>query len=306
MAPYPRTGAAVRPQELVQHESRFHQFPWLDRFHPAARHDRRHRRRARRLEVHGHRRRQRRLRQPARADGVGDGRRRPGARAPPDHHVHRHRAGTALDHPAQRAGRHRAPGSADPGQIVEAGTVLVALDVSVEEAELRAQEAQAALAETTLAAPGESAANTAPPRRKRWTGRAPSATSRWRRSRGPGRSSPRRSSARRSGPGSASPTCTPASTWTRAPSSRRCRASTTPRTWTSPSPSGSRRGCGWATSVGVTAGNDSSAVPARIVAVDARVDPTTRNAMVRATIVGGTRAVARRLGARPGPRRAAE
>jgi membrane fusion protein (multidrug efflux system) len=35
-----------------------------------------------------------------------------------------------------------------PGRIVEAGTVLVALDVSVEQAELRAQEAQAALAET--------------------------------------------------------------------------------------------------------------------------------------------------------------
>src|SRR5690349_5115599 len=33
-----------------------------------------------------------------------------------------------------------------PGQVVEPGTVLVALDVSVEEAELRAQEAQAALA----------------------------------------------------------------------------------------------------------------------------------------------------------------
>lgn len=37
-----------------------------------------------------------------------------------------------------------------PGQIVEAGTVLVALDVSVEEAELKAQEAQAALARTVL------------------------------------------------------------------------------------------------------------------------------------------------------------
>jgi membrane fusion protein, multidrug efflux system len=37
-----------------------------------------------------------------------------------------------------------------PGQIVDAGTVLVALDVSVEEAELQAQEAQAVLAETTL------------------------------------------------------------------------------------------------------------------------------------------------------------
>ncbi len=37
-----------------------------------------------------------------------------------------------------------------PGQIVDGGTVLVALDASVEEAELQAQEAQAALAETTL------------------------------------------------------------------------------------------------------------------------------------------------------------
>lgn len=37
-----------------------------------------------------------------------------------------------------------------PGQIVETGTVLVALDVSVEEAELDAQEAQAELAETVL------------------------------------------------------------------------------------------------------------------------------------------------------------
>jgi len=37
-----------------------------------------------------------------------------------------------------------------PGQIVEAGMVLVALDVSVEEAELKAQEAQASLAKTVL------------------------------------------------------------------------------------------------------------------------------------------------------------
>ena len=38
-----------------------------------------------------------------------------------------------------------------PGQIVAAGTVLVALDVSVEQAELKALEAQAALTETVLA-----------------------------------------------------------------------------------------------------------------------------------------------------------
>jgi membrane fusion protein (multidrug efflux system) len=38
-----------------------------------------------------------------------------------------------------------------PGQIVDAGMVLVALDVAVEEAELKAQRAQAALAKTVLA-----------------------------------------------------------------------------------------------------------------------------------------------------------
>jgi membrane fusion protein (multidrug efflux system) len=37
-----------------------------------------------------------------------------------------------------------------PGQIVESGTILVALDTSVEEAELKAQEAQLALAEAVL------------------------------------------------------------------------------------------------------------------------------------------------------------
>lgn len=37
-----------------------------------------------------------------------------------------------------------------PGRIVEAGTLLVALDVSVEEADLQAQEAQVALAKTVL------------------------------------------------------------------------------------------------------------------------------------------------------------
>ena len=39
----------------------------------------------------------------------------------------------------------------EPGKIVEAGTVLVALDVSVEEAELQALEAQAELAQTQFA-----------------------------------------------------------------------------------------------------------------------------------------------------------
>ena len=38
----------------------------------------------------------------------------------------------------------------EPGQIVEEGALLVALDVSIEEAELKAQEAQAALTESSL------------------------------------------------------------------------------------------------------------------------------------------------------------
>ena len=38
----------------------------------------------------------------------------------------------------------------------------------------------------------------------------------------------------------------------------------------------------------VVAGSDSTPVPARIVAVDSRVDPTTRNATVRARIAGST------------------
>ena len=39
----------------------------------------------------------------------------------------------------------------EPGQIVERGTVLVALDVAVEQAELKALEAQAELAQTQFA-----------------------------------------------------------------------------------------------------------------------------------------------------------
>ena len=75
--------------------------------------------------------------------------------------------------------------SLTPGQVVDAGTVLVALDVAVEEAELRAQEAQAALAETLLAAPRTGPAGDRAASDRAWTARAPSATSRWPRSRAP-------------------------------------------------------------------------------------------------------------------------
>src|SRR5262249_4801230 len=40
--------------------------------------------------------------------------------------------------------------SFEPGQVVDEGTLLIALDVSVEEAELAAEQAQAALADTLL------------------------------------------------------------------------------------------------------------------------------------------------------------
>ena len=119
----------------------------------------------------------------ARARRVRASGRREAARAQPDDDGDRHRARAALDHAAQRAAGHGAPGGARAGQIVEAGTVLVALDVSVEEAELQAQEAQAELAETQFARmqTHERAAR----RVGRWksTARAPSATWRWRRSR---------------------------------------------------------------------------------------------------------------------------
>ena len=72
-----------------------------------------------------------------------------------DHHHTATAIGTVLATALDHAAGTRCPGrcgsaSLTPGRIVEAGTVLVALDVSVEQAELRALEAQAKLAETML------------------------------------------------------------------------------------------------------------------------------------------------------------
>ncbi|MDF0673487.1 MAG: efflux RND transporter periplasmic adaptor subunit [Nitrospira sp.] len=91
-----------------------------------------------------------RLGQSAGADGVGHPCRRTSDRPPPDYHVDRHRAGLTFHHAEERTRRDGPGRPAHPGQIVEPGTLLVALDVSVEEAELKAQEAQAALAKTIL------------------------------------------------------------------------------------------------------------------------------------------------------------
>ena len=103
--------------------------------------------------------------------------------------------------------------SLTPGAIVEPGAVLVALDTSVEEAELRAQQAQAALAETTLRRHVFLRQHEATLRGRGRSGPRPARRLPWRRSRGlKAQRSPRRSSARRSAPGSAWPTCTPGST----------------------------------------------------------------------------------------------
>ena len=95
--------------------------------------------------------------------------------------------------------------SLNPGEIVEPGTVLVALDVAVEEAELQAQEAEAGLAETTLARLERL-------RQHQATRPGPGGMWRWPRSRAPGRSSPGRRYERRSAPGWGSPMSIPVST----------------------------------------------------------------------------------------------
>src|SRR5881392_1056207 len=69
-----------------------------------------------------------------------------------------------------------------PGQIVETGAVLVALDVSVEEAELQAEQAQADLAATSPRASRCCGRPKLRPRR-RWTRPARRAMSHWRSSR---------------------------------------------------------------------------------------------------------------------------
>ena len=77
--------------------------------------------------------------------------------------------------------------SLTPGQIVDAGRCSSQLDVSVEEAELKAQEAQAALARGGARPQSSARARRAAAAGRKWIGRAQSATSRWRRSRAPRR-----------------------------------------------------------------------------------------------------------------------
>jgi len=172
-----------------------------------------------------------------------------------------------------------------PGQIVEPGTVLVGLDVSVEAASLKAEEARAALAETTLhrlerllehnavsaeevdrarserdVALAEIARNKAVIERK--TIRAPFRA---------------RIGLSDVHPGQYLPEGTLLTTLQGVDA-----AANVDFTVAQDVAVGLHVG----DSIVVTAGNDDTPTTARIVAIDAKVDPTTRNAMVRARVKG--------------------
>ena len=102
-----------------------------------------------------------------------------------------------------------------PGQIVEAGSVLVELDVSVEEAERKAQEAQAVLAKTVLKRRQNLREDLATTQEEVDRAQADLQDWHWLRSREPRRSSHVKRSGRRSARGWAWRTCIPASTSTR-------------------------------------------------------------------------------------------
>jgi membrane fusion protein (multidrug efflux system) len=172
-----------------------------------------------------------------------------------------------------------------PGQIVEAGTVLVALDASVEEAELVAQEAQAALAKTTLERLENLRQHRATSQEEVDQARAERdvALAQMARTRAVIAKKVIRAPFRaRVGiadvhPGQYLNEGTELTTLQGVADAAHVDFTVAQRV-----AAGLRVG----DSVGVSSGSDSASVPARIVAVDARVDPTTRNATVRARIVG--------------------
>jgi membrane fusion protein (multidrug efflux system) len=173
-----------------------------------------------------------------------------------------------------------------PGQIVEAGTILVALDVSVERAELKALEAQAALTETVLGrvqrlynerAEAQTALDRARAERdvalaqiartkaiiERKTIRAPFRA---------------RVGIADVHPGQYLQDGTILTTLQSVDDAAHVDFAVAQNV-----AAVLRRG----EIVGVFAGGSSNPIPARILAIDARVDPTTRNAMVRAKIEHG-------------------
>ncbi len=169
-----------------------------------------------------------------------------------------------------------------PGQVVEAGALLVALDVSVEEAELTALEAQAALAQTSLArlqqlrkhlATSQEEVDQA--RAERDVALAQTARTRAiierKMIRAPFRA---RVGLADVHPGQYLNEGTQLTTLQGVADAAHVDFTVAQRV-----AAGLREG----DSVGVSAG-DAPPVPARIVAIDARVDTTTRNALVRARI----------------------
>jgi membrane fusion protein, multidrug efflux system len=178
-----------------------------------------------------------------------------------------------------------------PGQIVDAGTVLVALDVSVEEAELKAHEAQTALAETMLRRVERLIAEKAAPQADVDRARAQrdvalaeiariNAVIARKTIRAPFRARVGISDVHPGqylSEGTTLTTLQGVSDAVHVDFTVAQEVAANLRT-------GDR--------VEVIAGDNAQAISARIAAVDARVDPTTRNAMVRATLNGGSSAPA--------------
>ncbi len=172
-----------------------------------------------------------------------------------------------------------------PGQIVEAGAVLVALDVSVEQAELRAQEAEAGLAKTTLDRLENLREHRATSQEEvdQARGARDVALANIERTRAVIAKKIIRAPFRaRVGiadvhPGQYLNEGTELTTLQGVADAVHVDFTVAQRVASS-----LRVG----DSVGVTAGTDIAPLPARIVAVDSRVDPTTRNATVRARVTG--------------------
>jgi len=173
-----------------------------------------------------------------------------------------------------------------PGQVVEAGTVLVALDASVEEAELQAQQAQAALAQTTLERLENLREHRATSQEEVDQARAARdvAVAQMARTRAVIAKKVIRAPFRaRVGiadvhPGQYLNEGTELTTLQGVADAAHVDFTVAQRV-----AAGLRVG----DSVAISAGSDGvSSLPARIVAIDARVDPATRNATVRATLVG--------------------
>jgi membrane fusion protein, multidrug efflux system len=176
-----------------------------------------------------------------------------------------------------------------PGQIVEAGALLVALDVSVEEAELEAQAAQAGLAQTSLDRLQTLSRHQAVSQEEVDQARAARdvAQAQMARTRAIiARKTIRAPFRARVGladvhPGQYLNEGTELTTLQGVADEAHVDFTVAQRV-----AAGLRVG----DRVGVIAGNEASPIPARIVAIDSRVDPTTRNASVRARIADARQA----------------